>query len=110
MALRTLRSTGTTGVSRTQHITMQKIAIFYPFVSMAVNSAILPALIYVAYNGWYQSITITLPAVMNSDSWYRAGDTAAWMESQANFEEEGQEDRLGGRNYEMKGRSLLIPT
>jgi hypothetical protein len=45
---------------------------------------------------------------MNGDSWYRAGDTTAWMEPQANFKEVGQEDRLDGSNYDMKGRLPLI--
>jgi hypothetical protein len=30
------------------------------------------------------------------------------MERQANFHEAGREDRLDGRTYEVKGRSVLV--
>jgi glycogen operon protein len=63
--------------------------------------------IYIAYNGWWQPLTVTLPAPSTGHAWYRAGDTAAWMEPQSNFKEIGQEDRLKDRTYEMKGRSVL---
>jgi isoamylase len=64
--------------------------------------------IYVGYNGWQSPITITLPAPGTGSAWYRAADTAAWMESEANFNEPGHEDKLTAATYEMKGRSLLI--
>jgi glycogen operon protein len=64
--------------------------------------------IYVGYNGWRLPVTITLPSPASGRAWYRAGDTAAWMEDQANFKDPGQEDRLNDRTYEMKERSILV--
>jgi glycogen operon protein len=64
--------------------------------------------IYIAYNAGSQPLTVTLPAPAAGFAWYRAGDTAAWMEPQGNFKDIGQEDRLGGRTYEMTGRSVLV--
>jgi glycogen operon protein len=64
--------------------------------------------IYVAYNSWWQPITVTLPDPLPGKAWYRAGDTAAWMETDNNFRDAGKEDRLDARTYGMKGRSLLI--
>jgi len=64
--------------------------------------------VYVAYNGWSQPITVTLPAPSPGLAWHRAGDTAAWMESESNFKEFGQEDRLKERTYKMTGRSVLV--
>jgi glycogen operon protein len=64
--------------------------------------------IYVGYNGWWQPITITLPSPLPGHAWFRAGDTADWMEDQANFKESGQEDPLVSRDYQMEGRSVLV--
>jgi glycogen operon protein len=64
--------------------------------------------IYVGYNGWWQPIQVTLPVPSPGRSWYRAGDTASWMEPQGNFKDPGQEDRLTDRTYGRKGRTLLI--
>jgi glycogen operon protein len=64
--------------------------------------------IYVAYNSWSQPVTITLPPATEGKAWFRAGDTAAWMEPDSNFRDAGKEDRLDGRTYEMKGRSILV--
>jgi isoamylase len=64
--------------------------------------------VYVGYNGWSGAVTATLPAPRAGKSWYRAGDTAPWMESRGNFTEPGQEDHLGGSSYTLAGRSLLL--
>jgi glycogen operon protein len=64
--------------------------------------------IYVGYNGWRLPIKVTLPPPSPGHAWFRAGDTAAWMEDRGNFKEAGQEDRLDGRDYEMKERSVLV--
>ena len=66
------------------------------------------ASIYVAYNGWSAEVTATLPAPRAGISWYRVGDTAAWMESSGNFVDPGQEEPLDGATYGMTGRSLLL--
>jgi len=66
------------------------------------------ASIYVGYNGWSGVVTATLPAPRAGKSWFRVGDTAAWMESQGNFVDPGQEQQLGGATYDLAGRSLLL--
>ena len=66
------------------------------------------ASIYVAYNGWSGEVVGTLPAPRPGMSWFRAGDTAAWMESRGNFTDPGQEDALDGPTYTLAGRSLLL--
>jgi isoamylase len=64
--------------------------------------------IYVGYNGWWQPIMITLPNPLPGRAWFRAGDTADWMEDQGNFKDPGQEDPLVSRDYKMEGRSVLV--
>ena len=64
--------------------------------------------IYVAYNGWRDSIRATLPANQNGKQWFRVCDTAGWMENEDNFRNPGQEDRLTARDYTLAGRSILI--
>jgi isoamylase len=66
------------------------------------------ASIYVAYNGWSGVVTATLPAPRTGRSWFRVGDTAAWMEPQGNFVDPGQEQMVGGATYDLAGRSLLL--
>jgi isoamylase len=66
------------------------------------------ASIYVAYNGWSGKVTATLPWKLAAKSWYRAGDTAAWMEGQGNFKDAGQEDPMNGSTYDLAGRSVLV--
>jgi glycogen operon protein len=66
------------------------------------------ASILVAYNGWKDVVTITLPPNLPGKAWHRVSDTAAWMEPDGNFRDPGQEDRLIGRTYDMKGRSVLL--
>jgi isoamylase len=66
------------------------------------------ASIYVAYNGWSGEVTATLPAPRAGMSWYRVGDTAAWMESLGNFADPGDEELLDGATYGLAGRSLLL--
>jgi isoamylase len=66
------------------------------------------ASVYVAYNGWSGQVTATLPAPRPGKAWYRVSDTAAWMESQGNFTEPGQEQQLGGGTYGLAGRSVLL--
>ena len=68
-----------------------------------------PALsIYVGYNGWQDRVNISLPSLSAGHAWFRAGDTAAWMENQGNFRDEGREDRLTDRSYTMDRRSVLV--
>jgi len=64
--------------------------------------------IYVAYNGWRDSVTATLPQNLNGRHWFRVCDTADWMEGQDNFKSPGQEDLLTSKDYALAGRSILI--
>jgi isoamylase len=64
--------------------------------------------IYVAYNGWKDKLSVTLPINLNGKHWFRVCDTADWMESQDNFKSPGEEDSLTVQDYTLAGRSLLI--
>jgi isoamylase len=64
--------------------------------------------IYIGYNGWQDPVTITLPSPSPGHAWFRAGDTAAWMENDGNFREAGKEDKLADRTYGMDHRSVLV--
>ncbi len=64
--------------------------------------------ILVAYNGWKDVVTVTLPANLPGKVWHRVSDTAAWMEPEGNFRRPGSEERLAGRTYDMKGRTILL--
>jgi glycogen operon protein len=64
--------------------------------------------IYVAYNGWSDKVTATLPPPTAGKSWYRVADTGAWWESAGNAVEPGQEERMGGATYELAARSVLV--
>ncbi|MDR4479555.1 MAG: isoamylase [Nitrospira sp.] len=64
--------------------------------------------IYVAYNGWSERVTATLPVNLTGAKWYRVGDTAAWMESKDNFTGAGQEELMEGDTYVLAGRSVLV--
>jgi isoamylase len=66
------------------------------------------ASIYVAYNGWSDWVTATLPANLPGKQWYRVADTAAWMESRDNFNAPGQEELLTSANYALAARSVLL--
>jgi glycogen operon protein len=66
------------------------------------------ASIYVAYNGWSDRVTATLPANLPGKRWYRAADTAGWMESRDNFNAPDQEELLAGASYTLAGRSVLL--
>ena len=64
--------------------------------------------IYVGYNGWQDSVEITLPSAMTGRTWFRVADTAAWMENDGNCREAGQEDPLTAAHYKMDRRSVLL--
>ena len=66
------------------------------------------ASIYVAYNGWSDWVTATLPANLPGKQWYRVADTAAWMESRDNFNAPGQEELLTSANYALAARTVLL--
>jgi isoamylase len=66
------------------------------------------ASIYVAYNGWSDRVTATLPANLPGKRWYRVADTAGWMETRDNFNAPDQEELLAGASYTLAGRSVLL--
>ena len=64
--------------------------------------------IYVAYNGWKDEVTATLPANILGKMWYRVADTASFMESKDNFNNPVALELLTGTTYTLAGRSLLL--
>ena len=62
------------------------------------------ASIYVAYNRGAAAVTVTLPA----GTWYRAADTGAWDEPDANFALPGSEYLMHQATYSLGARSLAI--
>ena len=66
------------------------------------------ASIYIAYNGWKEKVTATLPPNLPGKRWFRVADTAAWMEDQDNFKDPGQPNLLTGATYDVDARSVLI--
>ena len=64
--------------------------------------------LYVAYNRSPQGVRITLPAPPSGLAWYRAADTAAWMEAQNNFHAPGAEYRMNQSLYDLGGRAVAI--
>jgi len=64
--------------------------------------------ILVAYNGSPASVAFTLPPPATNVAWYRAADTAAWLEPQSNFAIPGAEYRMNGTRYDLAARSLTI--
>jgi isoamylase len=64
--------------------------------------------IYVAYNAWSDWVTVSLPSNQPGKHWYRAADTADWMESRDNFNAPGREELLTSNSYALAGRSVLL--
>ena len=81
------------------------------FLGMRLDGAALgdsARAIYVAYNGDDAAVRITLPAPGPSTHWYRAADTAPWLEDQQNIHEAGAEYRMQGTTYDLAERSLAL--
>jgi isoamylase len=64
--------------------------------------------IYVAYNGWTDPITVTIPSPLAGDAWYVVADTSSNAEPWGNIHAAGQETALGGGQYVVNGRSLVL--
>jgi glycogen operon protein len=64
--------------------------------------------IYVAYNGWTDAITVTIPESLPGKVWYVVADTSSNAEAWGNIHRAGQEVRLGGGSYIVSGRSLVL--
>jgi hypothetical protein len=63
--------------------------------------------IYVAYNRGTAKVTITLPSPPSGLAWFRAANTAAFLETSANFALPGQEGAVTA-TYDLDGRALAI--
>ena len=66
------------------------------------------AAIYTAYNAWSGDVTFQLPAPPAGKRWFRAMDTAPWMEPASNFSPAGSEEVLGALNYKLGARAVLL--
>jgi glycogen operon protein len=64
--------------------------------------------LYLAYNHSPQQVTITLPPPPSGMAWFRVADTAAWMETEANFSEPGSEHKMGQSQYDLAARAVAI--
>ena len=64
--------------------------------------------LYIVYNRSPQPVRVTLPRAAGGLAWYRAADTAAWMEAQSNFHAPGSEYRMNQSQYDLGARALAI--
>lgn len=83
-------------------------AIAYQFDGRTLGDV--SASIYVAYNGWKEDVSFTLPSPGNGVSWYRVTDTCHWAEGPNQVRAPGAEDGIGGQgtNYKVCGRGLVL--
>ncbi len=63
--------------------------------------------LYLAYNRGPNQVTVTLPPAPAGLAWYRAANTAAFLEAQANFVLPGDEAAVQP-TYDLDGRALAI--
>jgi isoamylase len=66
------------------------------------------ASLYIAYNGWREMVTATLPPNLPGKRWFRVADTAAWMEDRDNFNAPDTVELMNGASYGVNARSVLI--
>jgi isoamylase len=66
------------------------------------------ASIYVAYNGWINNVSITLPPPLPGNTWYQVADTSVGALAFGGIHAPGEEVRLNGRTYDLEGRSVLL--
>jgi glycogen operon protein len=64
--------------------------------------------IYVAYNGWRDLVTATLPPPLSGNTWYQVADTSAAALTFGNFHPPGKEVLLRDSTYGVAGRSVLL--
>jgi isoamylase len=63
--------------------------------------------IYVVYNHGAAKVTVTLPAAPAGLAWYRAANTASFLEASANFTVAGQEATVAA-TYDLDSQALAI--
>ena len=61
-----------------------------------------------AYNAWTDPITVTIPSALAGNAWYLVADTSSNAEPWGNIHVPGQETALGGGQYIVNGRSLVL--
>jgi glycogen operon protein len=64
--------------------------------------------VYVAYNGWFNPISATLPAPLQGNSWYLVADTSSAAEPWGNIHSAGQEVKVTDPAYTVQGRSVVL--
>jgi isoamylase len=64
--------------------------------------------VYVAYNRSANKVTVTLPPAGGGLAWYRAANTAAFMEPQDNFVAPGGEAPIAQPTYDLDARAIVI--
>ena len=64
--------------------------------------------IYVAYNGWTDIVTATLPAPLPGNTWFQVADTSAAAGDFGNIHPAGAEVPLSNSQYGVAGRSVLL--
>ncbi|HEY5947621.1 MAG TPA: isoamylase [Kofleriaceae bacterium] len=64
--------------------------------------------LYVVYNHSGGVVRVTLPPAPAGLAWYRAADTSAALEAQANFHAPGDEYRMNQSLYDLGGRAVAI--
>jgi isoamylase len=69
-----------------------------------------PNSMYIAYNGWSGSETLTLPPPPTGTNWYRVTDTCNWNDGPNSWVTPGNETFIGpgGSTYGQCGESLLL--
>ena len=83
-------------------------AIAYQLTGSALGDS--SSSLYVAYNGWSDSVNFTLPSPGNGVNWYRVTDTCGWAEGTNQVRIPGSEDAIGGQGvvYGLCGRGLVL--
>jgi isoamylase len=83
-------------------------AIAYQFNGTALGDS--STSIYVAYNGWKDEVSFTLPSAGDGRNWYRVTDTCNWAEGPNQVRAPGSEDAIAdkGNTYGVCGRGLLL--
>jgi isoamylase len=64
--------------------------------------------IYVAYNGWSQSIVVNVPAPLPGNNWFLVTDTSSSAEVWGNIHPAGQEAQLTTTQYTIQSRSIFV--
>jgi isoamylase len=66
------------------------------------------AAVYVAYNGWSDAISAAIPPPRSGSAWFVVADTSAHAESWGNIYPASREVALGGGQYLVNARSVIV--